>query len=65
MMVAADGIDVSHFEAIRLLQAFPNGTDMDVFRSVYRAMTGRILRAVTLLASGNGFLLMLQVKLLQ
>ena len=48
MMLAADGIDVSHIEAIRLLQAFPNGTDMDVFRRVYRAMTGRMLRPVTI-----------------
>lgn len=28
MMVAADGVRLSHLEAIRLLQAFPNGTDM-------------------------------------
>ncbi len=49
MMVAADGIRLSHIGAIRLLQAFPNGTDMDVFRRVYRAMTGRRMRQVTIM----------------
>ena len=48
MMVAVDGIHLSHLKAIRLLNAFPDGTDMSVFRRVYSKLTGRTLHRITI-----------------
>ena len=47
MLLAHAGVKISHWEAIRVLGAFPNGTDMDTFRQVYRRYTGRILAPIT------------------
>lgn len=47
MLLAHAGIKISHWEAIRVLGAFPNGTDMDTFRKVYRRYTGRLLAPIT------------------
>lgn len=47
MMLAHGGIRISHLRATRELQAFPDGTDLARFQSVYRKLSGRLLARIT------------------
>jgi ABC-type bacteriocin/lantibiotic exporter with double-glycine peptidase domain len=48
MMLAAAGLKMNHWNAIRILKAYPDGTDVATFRRIYRMFTGRTLASVTI-----------------
>lgn len=47
MMLAHRGIRISHLRATRELQAFPGGTDLEHFRTLYQKLSGKKLNRIT------------------
>jgi ABC-type bacteriocin/lantibiotic exporter with double-glycine peptidase domain len=48
MMLKHVGIELSHKEAIELLNARPSGTSIEDFQRVYRKLTGKRLAPITI-----------------